>query len=39
LLPIELTREGPTVFIWSNYPGHSVITVLTREWEAAIIFP
>jgi hypothetical protein len=28
-----------TVSIWSNYPGCSVITVLTGEWEAAIILP
>jgi hypothetical protein len=30
-------REGLTVSIWSNCPGCSVITVLTREWEAVII--
>jgi hypothetical protein len=27
----EAIREGPTVSIWSNYPGRSVITVLTGE--------
>jgi hypothetical protein len=37
LPPMERTREGPTVSIWSNCPGCSVITVLTGEWEAAII--
>jgi hypothetical protein len=30
-------QEGPIVFIWSNYPDCSIITVLTREWDAAII--
>jgi hypothetical protein len=39
LPPMEQTREGPIVSIWSNYPGYSVITVLTREWEPAIILP
>jgi hypothetical protein len=39
LPPIERTREGPTVSIWNNCPGCSVITVLTGEWEAAIILP
>jgi hypothetical protein len=37
--PMERTLEGPTVSIWSNCPGYSVITVLTREWEAVIILP
>jgi hypothetical protein len=32
-------REGPTVSIWSNCPGCSVITVLTGEREATIILP
>ena len=39
LPPMERTREGPIVFIWSNYPGCSVITVLTGEWGTAIILP
>jgi hypothetical protein len=39
LPPMERTREGPTVSIWSNYSGCSVFTVLTGEWEAAIILP
>jgi hypothetical protein len=30
-------QEGPIVFIWSNCPDCSIITVLTREWDAAII--
>jgi hypothetical protein len=33
------TQKGPTVSIWCNCPGCSVITVLTGEWEAAIILP
>jgi hypothetical protein len=33
----EETQEGPTVSIWSNCPGCLIITVLTGEWEAAII--
>jgi hypothetical protein len=37
LPPMERTQEGPTVSIWSNCPGCSVITVLIGEWEAAII--
>jgi hypothetical protein len=36
---MERTREGPTVSIWSNRLGCSVITVLTGEWEATIILP
>jgi hypothetical protein len=39
LPPMEQTREGPTVSIWSNYPECSIITVLTGEWEVAIILP
>jgi hypothetical protein len=39
LSPMERTREGPIMFIWSNYSGCSDITVLIREWEAAIILP
>jgi hypothetical protein len=39
LAPMERTREGPTVPIWSNCPWCSVITMLTGEWEAAIILP
>jgi hypothetical protein len=39
LPPMERTREGPIVSIWSNYLGCSVIMVLTKEWEAAIILP
>jgi hypothetical protein len=31
------TQEGPTISIWSNYPGCSVIMVLTREYDAVII--
>jgi hypothetical protein len=37
LPPIERTWEGPIVSIWSNYPGCSVIMVLTKEWEATTI--
>jgi hypothetical protein len=36
---MEQTREGLILSIWSSYPGCSVITVLTGEWEAAIILP
>jgi hypothetical protein len=36
---MEQTREGPTVSIWSNCPGCSVIMVLTEEYKAAIILP
>jgi hypothetical protein len=36
LPPMERTWEGLTVSIWSNYPGCAVITLLTREWDAAI---
>jgi hypothetical protein len=39
LPPMEWTREGPTVYIWSYYPGCSVIKVLTEELDAAIILP
>jgi hypothetical protein len=39
LPPMERTREGPTVSIWSNCPGCAVIMVLIKEWEAAIILP
>jgi hypothetical protein len=39
LPPMEQTREGPKVSIWSNCLGCSVITVLTGESEAAIILP
>jgi hypothetical protein len=39
LSPMEQTREGPTVSIWSNCSGCSVITVLTEEWEVSIILP
>jgi hypothetical protein len=39
LPPMERTREGPIMSIWSNCPGRSVITVLIREWKAAIILP
>jgi hypothetical protein len=31
LPPMERTREGPTMSIWSICPGCSVITVLTGE--------
>jgi hypothetical protein len=31
LASMEQTRERPTVFIWSNYPGCSIIMVLTGE--------
>jgi hypothetical protein len=39
LAAMERTREGPTVSIWSNCPGCSVITVLIKEWDAVIILP
>jgi hypothetical protein len=39
LPPMERTREGPTISIWSNCLGFLVITVLTGELEAAIILP
>jgi hypothetical protein len=32
-------REGPTVSIWSNCPGCSVIMVLIGECEVTIILP
>jgi hypothetical protein len=39
LLPMERTQEGPTVSIWSNCPGCSIIRVLTEERDATIILP
>jgi hypothetical protein len=36
---MERTREESIVSIRSNSSGCSVITVLTEEWEVAIILP
>jgi hypothetical protein len=39
LPPMERTREGLTMSIWSNYLDCSVIIVLTGQWDDVIILP
>jgi hypothetical protein len=33
LLPMEQTREGPTMSKWNNCPGCSIVIVLIGEWD------